>query len=316
MIALAPMDGVTDHVYRALFTSRARRGRRALTFCVSEFIRVSSHPLPGSVIARHCPEVLRDGHTPAGVPVMVQLLGGQPEPIARTAMTAIELGAYGIDLNFGCPAKTVNRHDGGASLLKAPERIEAIVGHVRRVVPRDRPVSVKIRLGWESHDEVVPIAQAAERGGASWLTIHGRTRLELYGPPADHHSIGRARRAISIPTIANGDLNEGSSITMCQAASGCSSFMLGRGPMGRPSLVCGTEGQSAEAERQLLADVLLEYVDCLATAGSSEGRQVARVKQWLMLGSRANPDITPMFERVKRIRTTAELRADLQGAQS
>src|SRR6185503_3146187 len=136
------------------------------------------------------------------------------------------------------------------------------------------------------------------------------------GPPADHHSIGRARRSISIPTIANGDLNEGSSITTCQAASGCSAFMLGRGPMGRPSLLCGSEGQSAEAERRLLADVLLEYVERLASAGSSEGRQVARVKQWLMLGSRANPDVTPMFDRVKRIGTTAELRAELQGARS
>lgn len=310
------MDGVTDHVYRALFTSRARRGPRALKFCVSEFIRVTSHPLPGSVIKRHCPEVLRDGHTEAGVPVMVQLLGGQAEPIARTARTAIELGAYGIDLNFGCPAKTVNRHDGGASLLKAPERIEAIVGLVRRVVPRDRPVSVKIRLGWECHDEVVPIAQAAERGGASWLTIHGRTRLEMYGPPADHLSIGRARSAISIPTIANGDLNEGSSITSCQADSGCSAFMLGRGPMGRPSLLCGSEDQSAEAERQLLADVLLEYVDRLAAAGSNENRQVARVKQWLALGANVNPDVAPMFDRIKRIRTKAEMPGALLGAQS
>lgn len=316
MIALAPMDGVTDHVYRALFTSRARGSQRTLTFCVSEFVRVTSLPLPASVIVRHCPEVLRGGHTEAGVPVMVQLLGGQPEPIARTARTAIELGAYGIDLNFGCPAKTVNRHDGGASLLKAPERIESIVALVRRVVPRDRPVSVKIRLGWECRDEVVPIAQAAERGGASWLTIHGRTRLEMYGPPADHRAIGRARAAIGIPTIANGDLNTASSMTACRAESGCSDFMLGRGPMGRPSLLCGSSEQGAEAERELLADLLLEYMERLAAAGSSDDRRVARVKQWLSLGSRANPEIAPMFDTAKRLRTTAEVRASLQGARS
>ena len=112
------MDGVTDHVYRELVTSRARPG--AVTFAVSEFVRVTSRPLGVDVLRRACPEMLQGGATKAGTPVLVQLLGGQPEPLAATARSAVEGGAHGVDLNFGCPAKLVNRHDGGASLLKTP----------------------------------------------------------------------------------------------------------------------------------------------------------------------------------------------------
>jgi tRNA-dihydrouridine synthase C len=305
VLALAPMDGVTDHVYRELVTARARKGR--IAFCVSEFLRVTDRPMPDSMIRRSCPEVEQHGATRAGVPVMLQLLGGQPEPLAETARRAVRLGAVGIDLNFGCPAKTVNRHDGGASLLRCPERIERIVDRVRAVVPADRPVSVKIRLGWESPDEVVPIALAAERGGASWLTIHGRTKKDMYGPPANWAAIGRARAAVGIPVVANGDLNALEDLDRCGVATGCSHFMLGRGPMGRPSIVCGEEGAGEEAETRLLADMLLEYVEHLARSDKAEDRQIARVKQWLSLGSTANPSLTPLFDRVKRLRTRAEL---------
>src|SRR5690242_9835142 len=102
-LALAPMDGVTDHVYRELMTSRARRG--ALAFAVSEFVRVTDRPIPVRVLERSCPEIGRGGHTRAGTPVLLQLLGGRAEPLAATARTAVGAGAYGIDLNFGCPAR-------------------------------------------------------------------------------------------------------------------------------------------------------------------------------------------------------------------
>jgi tRNA-dihydrouridine synthase C len=308
------MDGVTDHVYRELVTSRARPG--AITFAVSEFLRVTDRPLPGSVIRRGCPEVRRGGTTSSGVPVMVQLLGGKSEPLAETARNAVASGAWGIDLNFGCPAKLVNRHDGGATLLKSLDRLEAIVSRVRAAVPSDRPVSVKVRLGWESHDEIVPIARAADRGGASWLTIHGRTKLEMYGPPADWRAIGRAREAVSVIVVANGDLNTQENLEECRDVSGCTHFMLGRGPMGRPSLVCGPAPDPADADpdTKLLADLLLEYVELLARAGGTEERQIARVKQWLSLGKSANPAVTPLFERVKRLRTRPDVCAALRAS--
>lgn len=307
VFALAPMDGVTDHAYRELWTSE--RTKSSLAFCVSEFVRVSDRPLPDLVLERTCPELKRGGLTRGGVPVIVQLLGGDPAPLAETALRAVQLGAFGVDLNFGCPAKLVNRHDGGAALLRAPERIERIVGAVRARVPLDRPVSVKIRLGWQSHDEVVPIALAAERGGASWLTIHGRTKTEMYGPPADWAAIGRARAAVGCPVIANGDLNTAATLEACRNASGCDFFMLGRGPMGRPSLLRrGGADESEVGEQRALFTLLLDYLEELARADNSEARQVSRVKQWLSLGTRVNPALRPHFEHVKRL----EARRDVE----
>lgn len=306
--ALAPMEGVTDSAYRALWTERAPR---AIAFCVTEFVRVSDRVVPDAVIRRACPEVSRGGITHRGVPVLLQLLGGAPGPMAETAKSAIRLGAYGIDLNFGCPAKLVNRHDGGAALLRTPERIERIVDSVRRAVPRDRAVSVKVRLGWQSRDDVVAIALAAERGGASWLTVHGRTKLEMYGPPADWAAIGRAREAVRIPVIANGDLNSRRSIERCHADSGCSYFMFGRGPMARPSLLLEDLAASSTAEVRLLGALLLEYLEHSQAAGNGEERQVARVKQWLALAIRVDATLVPYFETFKRARTLEELRRQL-----
>ena len=309
LVALAPMDGVTDHVYRDLMTARARPS--ALAFVVSEFVRVTDRPLSSDVIARACPEVRRGGTTEAGTPVFLQLLGGQPGPLAATSRVAVNAGAFGIDLNFGCPAKLVNRHDGGASLLKAPERIERIVAAVREAVPASHPVSAKIRLGWECRGDVTKIAQAAERGGASFVTIHGRTKTDMYGPPADWAAIGTARAAVSVPTVANGDLNGEEALVRCGRESGCDRFMLGRGPMGRPSLLCGDEVTDDDGELTLLASLLLEYEARLASAGYREDRRVARVKQWLSLGSKVNPAVRPLFEPVKRLTTAADVRAAL-----
>ena len=308
-LALAPMDGVTDHVFRELMTARARPG--ALAFAVSEFVRVTDRPLSAGMIRRACPEVSRGGVTGAGTPVLVQLLGGQVEPLAATARVAMSAGAHGIDLNFGCPAKLVNRHDGGACLLKTPERIEKIVACVRQAVPRDRPVSAKIRLGWDCRDDVAAIALAAERGGASWLTVHGRTKSEMYGPPADWVAIGSARRALAITTIANGDLNTDAALERCRAESGCHAFMLGRGPMGRPSLLCGDAHSSPENEVALVLGLLREYVERLVAAGYPGGLCVARVKQWLSLGTKVNPDVRPLFESVKRLETVSDVRIAL-----
>jgi tRNA-dihydrouridine synthase C len=302
LLALAPMEGVTDHVYRALMTEGA--GGRAVAFCVTEFVRVTDRPVPVSVLLRDCSELETGGRTPSGVPVVLQLLGGDAQPLAETARTAAALGAFGIDLNFGCPAKLVNKHDGGACLLKTPSRIKDIVSRVRDAVPPDRTVSAKIRLGWESHDEVVPLAQAAAEGGASWLTIHGRTKGEMYGPPADWIAIGKARAAVGIPVIANGDLNTEAALDVCATESGCTRFMLGRGPMGRPSLVGVGSGASDVARVQA---VLLRYADVLLTRGYPAHRTVARVKQWLSLASQANPEVRAVFERVKRLQTTEEV---------
>ncbi|MCB1639998.1 MAG: tRNA-dihydrouridine synthase, partial [Thiothrix sp.] len=144
-LILAPMEGVLDAAMRALLTRIGGYDR-----CVTEFVRITNQQLPARVFQRRCPELLQGGHTAAGVPVYVQLLGGDPDYMALNARTVETLGAPGIDLNFGCPSKTVNRNDGGSTLLREPERVHRIVTRVRQAVSPQVPVTVKIRLGF--HD--------------------------------------------------------------------------------------------------------------------------------------------------------------------
>src|SRR4051812_41578163 len=143
-LVLAPMEGVTDAPMRAL---QGEDG--AFTHAVSEFLRVSQAVSPAKVFFHHVPELRNGCRTITGLPVQVQLLGGDPDLMAAAAVKAVECGATAIDINFGCPAPTVNRHDGGATLLKYPLRLRGIVAAVRAAVPQPIPVSAKLRLGWD-----------------------------------------------------------------------------------------------------------------------------------------------------------------------
>jgi tRNA-dihydrouridine synthase C len=310
-LVLAPMDGITDAVYRELLTSRVG----GIDLCVSEFVRVNGEPVPAHVLAREVPELLRGGRTRGGVPVAVQLLGGRPEPMAITAMRAAELGAYAIDLNFGCPAKTVNNHDGGATLLQRPCRIAEVVGAVRAAVPSAIPVSAKVRLGWDSAANIVDIARAAEAGGASWLTIHARTRTQLYAPPVDWAAIGRARAAIAIPVIANGDLCTPADLERCAAVSGCSSFMIGRAAMADPWIFRRVRGEALPAfDRQGMHALLVAYVEMLIAAGVVERSALARLKQWLRFAAAMHEPMAHAFAAVKTMGTLGEGVARLAAA--
>lgn len=230
-LILAPMEGVTDAPMREFLT---RSGH--FDYCVSEFIRVSAHVLPAKVFLRHIPELNTGAFTSSGIPVQVQLLGGDPVLLAESALSAIEAGAIGIDLNFGCPAPTVNRHDGGATLLKYPHRIEAIVRAVRDAVPDKFPVSAKMRLGFDDPSMIDENARRAEQGGASWITIHGRTKTQGYQPPAYWQPIGRVKRALSIPVVANGEIFTLEDFKRCREETGSLHFMIGRGALAVPTL--------------------------------------------------------------------------------
>jgi tRNA-dihydrouridine synthase C len=311
-VALAPMDGVTDAVYRELLTE-LDGGRSGISLCVSEFVRVTSEVVPERMIRRHCPEVDTGGRTRAGVPVFVQLLGGAPAPMAASAARAARMGAAGIDLNFGCPAKKVNQHDGGARLLKEPARIEGIVRATRDAVPSEVPVTVKIRIGWDSADTIEEIALAAERGGATWLTIHARTRTQLYKPPVRWDVLGRARAALrSLPVVANGDLFTPEDLPACAARSRCHAFMIGRGAMGAPGLFARTRGtRGAPVEAPALAELLITYHARLVAAGMVERRALARVKQWLRMAAMTRSEFTWLFDFLKRMPEWSDARTAL-----
>lgn len=301
-LALAPMDGVTDAVYREVITD-LDGGRSGVSACVSEFVRVCRDPAPAKVLLAHCPELARGGHTRAGVPVLVQLLGGDPAALAATAALAARLGAPGVDLNFGCPAKTVNNHDGGAALLRCPARIYGIVAAVRDAVPAALPVSVKIRVGWDSSEGIEEIAAAVRGGGASWLTVHARTRTQGYAPPVEWPAIGRARASCGLPTVANGDLLAVADVAACAAQSGCSAFMIGRGSMVDPWLFARLRGWRAEdrgdAGVAALAALWRDYHERLRAAGVSPGRALCRVKQWLRFAAERRAALTSLFNEIK-----------------
>jgi len=225
------MDGITDAPMRALLGALG-----GFDFAVSEFVRVSVEPLPPKVFLRAIPELRDGGVTPTGLPVQVQILGGDPERMAWSALAACKAGATAIDINFGCPAPTVNRNDGGASILRSPCRVRDIVAEVRSALPPEIPVSAKLRLGWDCIDTIYETAAMAAEGGASWLTIHARTRVQGYNPPVFWKPIGVVREALGLPVVANGDIWNLDDFRQCQDETGCIHFMLGRSALANPRL--------------------------------------------------------------------------------
>ncbi len=198
-IVLAPMEGVTDPPMRALLSELG-----GFTFCVAEFLRISQAVPRARVFQEHVPELLQGGRTCTGLPIQVQLLGGEAGVLAEAALVAIRAGARAVDLNFGCPSRTVNRHDGGATLLQYPDRIREIVAAVRAAVPGHLPVSAKLRLGWDNIQAIHVNADRAAEGGASWITVHARTKSQGYRPPAYWKPLGEVRARLHIPVVANG----------------------------------------------------------------------------------------------------------------
>lgn len=315
-LVLAPMDGVTDALMREILTEVM-----PFTYCVTEFIRVSALVPSDRVFLNDVPELKSACRTASGAGIQVQLLGGNPERLAESAARAVSLGAQGIDLNFGCPAPTVNRHDGGATLLKFPDRVEEIVGAVRAAVPRQLPVSAKLRLGWDDMRAIHVNAERAARGGASWITIHGRTKTQGYTPPAYWGPIGDVRRALDIPVVANGEIWDVDDLRRCQDETGCEHFMIGRGALSEPGAVRGCAealgiptrsrdysvvGDSPTLWRSLLSVV----VQRSRSRQESERRTVARLKQWLNYAHKRGT--VSWFDTLKRLPTSDEMLAQLE----
>ena len=223
------MEGLLDHGLRDILTRVGGVDR-----CVSEFIRITDQLLPSRSFVRVVPELKHGSRTPAGVPVRPQLLGSDPVCLAENAARLAELAPAGIDLNFGCPAKTVNRHRGGAVLLDEPELIHAIVAAVRRAVPAPIAVSAKMRLGNADDARLLDCAHAIASAGASELAVHARTKAHGYRPPAYWESIAAVREAVRLPVIANGEIWSADDAARCRQVTGCSTLMLGRGMVRRP----------------------------------------------------------------------------------
>ena len=274
------MEGLADCVLRDVLT---RLG--GYDGAVSEFIRVSNSLLPLRTFRRICPELDNGNRTPAGTPVLVQLLGSDPSCMAENAAQVAELSPVGIDLNFGCPAPTVNRHGGGATLLEDPEGLQRIVAAVRRAVPPAIPVSAKMRLGISHTDKALDCARALEAGGACSLVVHARTRDEGYRPPAHWEWVARVREAVSVPVIANGEVWTTETYALCRAVTGCADVMIGRGAITDPFLARrikagAKESADRSADWQEFLPLLAEFwrlVQGRVTPGQAPGR----LKLWV-----------------------------------
>ncbi len=306
-LVLAPMDGITDATMRAMLGSFG-----VFSWAVSEFIRVSNSPIPAHVFRREVPEL--GGNTTNEMPVQVQILGGDPGRMALSAHNAFKAGAKAIDINFGCPAPTVNLHDGGASILREPCRIREIVRAVRDSVPIRIPVSAKLRLGWDSIEDIDENAAMAAEGGASWLTIHARTRAQGYAPPVYWEPIGRVRKALALPIVANGDIWNLEDFKRCQEATGCIHFMIGRGALANPLLPyqIATElgiGSGGPTEVDWIA-LFERFVEFSNEHGSDMGSgMLGRLKQWTKI-AHAFGDF-PGFHELKRAENVEEFFGEL-----
>ena len=323
MILLAPMEGLLDFVLRDILTRVGGIDR-----CVSEFIRITDQLLPERVFTRIVPELLYGGRTPAGVPVRVQLLGADPVCLAENAARLAGLGPAGIDLNFGCPAKVVNRHGGGAALLDEPETIFAIVSAVRRAVPADMPVSAKMRLGFNDDALAVECALAIAEGGADELVVHARTKAQAYRPPAYWERIADIRAAVSIPVVANGEIWTLDDARRCRQASGCESLMLGRGIVTDPGLglaikAAGLNGAAPPAGATPAVSGGITWAELLpllaefwriVCARLERRSQAGRFKQWLNFLRRRFPEAEVAYQQLKTLNDPKAIDAWLVGA--
>lgn len=305
---LAPMEGVIDSVMREVLTGIGGYER-----CVTEFVRVSQTVLPARVFNRLCPELKDGGRTPSDTPVYLQLLGSDPRLMAENAAVAANLGAPGVDLNFGCPAKTVNRSQGGASLLKTPHIIRDVCLAVRDRVNPDTPVTAKIRLGFDDDRDFETLLRLLEDTGISELTIHARTRRQGYRPPAHWEKIQLAHQHLPYPVIANGELWSPADVRACLAASGSQAVMLARGALCRPDLARAVLADFGATDTEPLRwDDIRRYL--LAFLDANCSRYDARyavnpVKQWLVYLKHYHPQAARLFSVAKRITDPNTMRA-------
>lgn len=294
MILLAPMEGLLEATLRDVLTRVGGVDR-----CVSEFIRVSGTLLPRRVFLRSVPELRSGGRTTAGVPVRPQLMGSDPVCLAENAARLASMSPFGVDLNFGCPAKTVNRHRGGAVLLDEPELLSQLVGAVRRAVPRHLSVSAKMRLGFQDDRRAIECAQAIEAGGAEELVVHARTKAHGYRPPAYWERVHDVRVAVRIPVIANGEVWTADDAARCRAISGCDAIMIGRGMVSDPGLALAIRGAGRGVEWSEVMALLEIFWRRVSTTISPNGR-AGRIKQWLSYLRRRYPQAGELMMAIRQ----------------
>lgn len=307
-LILAPMQGLVDDVMRDLLT---RIG--GFDECVSEFVRITHTVHSRATWLKYVPEIAHANRTPAGTPCTVQLLGSDAENMAVNALEAVRFGADKIDLNFGCPAPTVNKHKGGAVLLKEPDLIYHIVRTLRQRLPQHIPLTAKMRLGYEDKSLALECASAIENGGACALTVHARTKVEGYEPPAHWEWVRKIRDAVSIPVTANGDVFSLQDYLDIKTVSGCDSVMLGRGAVIRPDLARQIKqyenGETVkDTDFAEVSSWIVQFFDLCLVKEANNKYPVARLKQWLGMMKKEFEQAQILFDRIRAVKEADEVK--------
>ena len=252
---------------------------------------------------------LSDAERPAGA----QIFGDDPEIMANAALKAMEFSPDFIDINMGCPAPKIAGNGGGSALLKNPELIGKIVKKVVEVSPV--PVTAKIRIGWDKNSiNAVEIAKIIEAAGADAITVHGRTKEQMYAPPVSLDEIANVKKAVSIPVIGNGDIVDGKSAKLMLDMTGCDFLMVGRGALGNPwifqciNAYLNKEADFTEPTLEEKMDVMLRHIGTLCEykgvrIGMREARKHAA---WYIKGMRG---AAAFRQEIGQLSTMDELKA-------
>ena len=250
---MAPMTGITDLPFRQLAS------RLGAAYVATEMVAAAE-------LARARPDVVRRAAVGAGLPLtVIQLVGGDPDKMAEGARMAEAAGADIIDLNLGCPAKEVTGAACGSALMRTPDLACRLMEATVKAV--SRPVTVKMRLGWDENSlNAADLARRAEDIGVKAVTVHGRTRKQFYTGVADWNAVAEVKQAVSIPVVVNGDIITAEQAREALAQSGADALMLGRGVYGRPWLAAHLERalldgtQLAEPEREERLAIVIEHL--------------------------------------------------------
>lgn len=252
-VLMAPMTGITDLPFRVLAS------RLGAAYVATEMVAAAE-------LARARPDVVRRAAVGGGLPLtVIQLVGGDAAAMAEGARMAEAAGADIIDLNFGCPAKEVTGAACGSALMRTPDQAARIMEAVVQAV--SRPVSVKMRLGWDENSRnAADLARRAEGLGVAAVTVHGRTRKQFYTGVADWDAVAEVKQAVAIPVIVNGDIITAEQAREALVRSGADALMLGRGVYGRPwlaahlerALVDGTQLQEPDREERRV--IVIEHL--------------------------------------------------------